>query len=73
MLKAFQSKFEHQMNELKQFSHKKFEEEKKLREYIAAQNNKRLDELDQILEEEKEDRKRHTINLIGPIRDSVDT
>lgn len=73
MLKAFQSKFEYQMNELKNFTSKKFEEEKKLRESTQAQNSKRLDELNEMLSQEKEDRKRHTINLIGPIKESVDT
>ena len=73
MLKAFQSKFEYQIQDFKNFLLSNMEEESRTRKDIDAQNSSRINSLIETLRLEKEQRKVILESIIGPVREHLES
>ena len=70
-LRAFESKFTFLLNELKDSVYKDINEEKKfMRETIKAHET-RMDKLEQMIKEEKEERLKQTDEMLEPLRKGI--
>lgn len=72
MLKAFQSKFEYQMQDFKSFLDSTMSKESSIRKEMDSKNQARLNSLVETLRLEKENRKQILENLIGPVREHLE-
>lgn len=68
LLKNFQNNFQDELKNLKDFTMKSFEEEKALREKQDSIDNKRMDDLERQIEEERQERQKQTDDMIRPIK-----
>lgn len=73
MLKAFQSKFEFQIQDFKNFLLSTMEAETKIRIDIDTKNTARVNGLIETLKNEKEQRKVVLESLIGPVREHLES
>jgi DNA repair exonuclease SbcCD ATPase subunit len=73
MLKAFQSKFEYQMQDFKTFMQTTMARESQIRQEMDKKNTARLNTLVETLRLEKENRKQTLENLIGPVREHLES
>lgn len=73
MLKAFRSKFEFQLKELRDFTLSKLNEERQARLEMETRNASRLNFLFEMLRNEKEERKTYLENLISPVREHYES
>ncbi|CAG9312804.1 unnamed protein product [Blepharisma stoltei] len=73
MLKAFKSKFEFQLKELRDFTNSKLDEERALRKEMETRNRDRLNKIQETINNEKEERKNYLENLINPVREQYDS
>lgn len=73
MLKAFQSKFEYQIQDFKSFLTSTMSKESAIRQELDSTNSTRLNSLIETLRLEKENRKQILENLIGPVREHLES
>lgn len=73
MLKAFQSKFEYQLQDFKTYLQSTMARESAIRQEMDKKNNARLNVLTENLRLEKENRKQVLENLIGPVREHLES
>ena len=73
MLKAFQSKFEFQIQDFKSILLARMETERNTRLEVDNQNNTRVNSLIETVKVEKEQRKIILENLIGPVREHMES
>ncbi|CAG9310014.1 unnamed protein product [Blepharisma stoltei] len=72
LLKNFQNNFQEELKVLKEFTIKSFEEEKALREKQDEIDNKRMDGLEKMIEDERQERLKQTEDLLKPIRTGLE-
>ena len=73
MLKAFQSKFEYQMQDFKNYLLTTMEKERNIRKEMDNQTSSRVNSLIETLRIEKEQRKVVLESLIGPVREHLES
>mmetsp|Transcript_28768 Transcript_28768/g.51184 ORF Transcript_28768/g.51184 Transcript_28768/m.51184 type:complete len:268 (+) Transcript_28768:377-1180(+) len=72
LLKAFQSKFEFQLNDLRDYVQRSLDQERKDREDLAKQSKDRMDLLERMIIAEAEERKKQTDEMLRPIREHLE-
>lgn len=70
-LKAFQSKFEYLLNQLRENMYKDFNDEKNYTRGLLEAHHKRMDHLEQMIINEREERMRQTDEQLNPIRNHL--